>query len=106
MFFEQYSHEPYVAVARYKLWVLGEDAAQIAGLEQLHRHGYAALDAMERGLAGKDFFTGSAYSVADIALYAYTHVADTGGFDLGGYPGIRAWLARVSSTAGHVTIES
>lgn len=66
--------------------------------------GYAALDALERGLAGRDFLVGERYSIADIALYAYTHVAHEGDFDLERYPGIRAWLGRVAAQPRHVTI--
>jgi glutathione S-transferase len=100
MFFEQYSHEPYVAVARH--WMLHGGGTADA-LAEKHRLGYAALDALERGLAGRDFLVGS-YSIADIALYAYTHVADEGGFDLGAYSRIRGWLDRVASEPGHIPI--
>jgi glutathione S-transferase len=103
MFFEQYTHEPYVAVARYWLHTLG--SADPDALAEKHRLGYVALDALERGLTGRDFLVGGRYSIADIALYAYTHVADEGGFDLDGYPVIRAWLDRVAAQAGHVRID-
>lgn len=104
LFFEQYSHEPYIAVARaYRhLGRQGATPAQLAGLD---KHGHAALRVMETRLGEADWFAGSAYSVADIALYAYTHVAGEGGFDLAPYPRIRAWLARVAARPGHVGID-
>jgi glutathione S-transferase len=103
-FFEQYDHEPNVAVARF--WLTkkpGEaDPERLAGW---HAGGYRALDAMERHLDGNEFLVGGRYSLADIALYAYTHVAGEGGFELDGYPAIRAWLARVAAQPGHCRIE-
>ncbi|MBM3596879.1 MAG: glutathione S-transferase family protein [Alphaproteobacteria bacterium] len=105
MFFEQYSHEPYIAVARFWLHFPGVlDDKRKAQLPDKQRGGYAALDVMERHLARHDFFAGGRYSVADIALYAYTHVAGEGGFDLKRYPKIGAWLERVRSQPGHVPI--
>jgi glutathione S-transferase len=106
MFFEQYSHEPYVAVARFILAYSGEPERLERQKERLHRGGYAALDAMEAHLRSRSFFVGDVYSIADISLYAYTHVADEGDFDLGSYPAIRAWLERVASEPGHVTIDA
>ena len=104
IFFEQYSHEPYVAVARH--WLLhGGDRVDPVALAEKQRLGYAALEGLERGLDGGDFLVGR-YSIADIALYAYTHVAHEGGFDLGGYPRIRAWLDRVAAQPGHVAISA
>jgi glutathione S-transferase len=100
MFWEQYSHEPYIAVARFILKYLGKPAEHAARFESCLKPGKAALDLMESHLTGRDFFVGEAYSIADIALYAYTHVADEGGFDLAPYPAIRAWLDRVSATPG------
>jgi len=105
MFFEQYSHEPYVAVLRFLLHVRPGEAPE-QEVEVKRAGAYAALDAMERRLARADFLVGEAYSIADIALYAYTHVADEAGLELTQYPGIRAWLARVAEQAGHVTIDS
>ena len=102
MFFEQYSHEPYVAVARF--WLTKGIEVEPDVLAERRRVGYLALDAMESHLAGHEFLAGGAYSIADIALYAYTHVADEGGFDLGGYPAIRAWLGRVAAQPRHVPI--
>lgn len=102
MFFEQYSHEPNIATARYWLRHLELDAGRRAALEQKRTLGYAALGVMETHLAGRDFFVGERYSIADIALYAYTHVADQGGFDLAAYPKVRAWLGRVAAQPGHM----
>ena len=68
--------------------------------------GYRALDAMERHMAGRDFFVGRAPSLADIVLFAYTHVAPEGGFDLGGYPAVRVWLERVAAMPGRVPIDA
>jgi glutathione S-transferase len=104
MFFEQYSHEPHLAVARFWLHVL--ETADPDALAEKHRLGYLALDALERGLAGREFLVGDRYSIADIALYAYTHVAEEGGFELEAYPAIRAWLGRVAAEPGHITIEA
>ena len=105
LFFEQYVHEPNVAVARFWLaYAGGPPSAE--QLEARQKAGYAALDAMERHLDGRSFLVGDGYTLADIALYAYTHVADEGGFDLAGYPAIRAWLDRVASEPGHVPIEA
>lgn len=104
MFFEQYSHEPNIAVARFWLHVRDDVADMADELAERQRRGYQALDVMEGHLAGRDWFVGDAYSVADIALYAYTHVADEGGFDLARYPRVRGWLDRVASQPGHVLI--
>jgi len=99
MFFEQYSHEPYIAVARRLRHMDGKPVPP-----ELTERGHQALGVMERHLGGRTFFVDDVYSIADIALYAYTHVADEGGFDLGGYPAVRAWLARVAAQPGHVPI--
>ena len=104
MFFEQYSHEPHIAVARFWLHMLGAAPSEEA-LAEKQRLGYLALDALEGGLIGQEFLVGGRYSIADIALYAYTHVAGEGGFDLERYPAIRGWLARVAAQPGHVTID-
>jgi glutathione S-transferase len=100
MFFEQYSHEPYVAVARFILLFLKEP--QHADLAEKQRRGHLAFGVMEQHLAREAFFAGPQYSIADIALYAYTHVADEGGLDLAAYAAIRAWMARVKSQPGYV----
>ncbi len=102
MFFEQYSHEPYIAVARFIMGWLPEDSARRSELPRLRERGYQALDVMEKQLARQDFLVDAGYSVADIALYAYTHDAYRGGFDLASFPAIRAWLARVEATPGFV----
>jgi glutathione S-transferase len=103
MFFEQYSHEPNIAVARN--WLMHDLVPSPEALAEKQRLGYAALDALERGLDGATFLVGT-YSIADIALYAYTHVAHEGGFDLSPYPGIQAWLERVAAQSGHVPIDA
>ena len=105
MFFEQYSHEPNIAVARFLLEYSGRSVSEDE-LAPRRKGGYAALDAMERHLDGAEFLVAGRYSIADIALYAYTHVAPEGGFDLSGYPAIGAWLGRVAAQPGHVTIDS
>ncbi len=106
LFFEQYSHEPNIAVARH--WIQHSDMteAQRAQLPAKQDGGHAALAVMERHLGAADWFGGDAMTVADIALYAYTHVADEGGFDLSGYPAVTAWLARVAAEPGHVPMLS
>jgi len=106
-FFEQYQHEPAIAVARFLIAYSELPGEQYEDrLPQLMRNGYVALDAMERHLDGKSFLVGERYSVADISLYAYTHVADEGGFDLEPYPAIREWLERVAAQPGHVPIDA
>lgn len=104
MFFEQYSHEPNVATLRY--WITHRllDDERRAMVEGKRRAGYAALDVMEQHLDGRRYFVGERYSVADIALYAYTHVAGEGGFDLGRYAAIRHWLDRVATEPRHIPI--
>jgi glutathione S-transferase len=104
MFFEQYSHEPNIATPRY--WITHrvltpEREAQLPAKRKL---GYDALGVMERHLAERAFFVGERCTIADIALYAYTHVAEEGGFDLAGLPAVRRWLDRVASEPGHVPI--
>jgi len=105
-FFEQYSHEPNIAVARFWLAYSGTPERFEAELPARMKGGYVALDAMERHLGGREFFVGARYSLADISLYAYTHVAYEGGFDLERYPAIRAWLARIAAQHGHVPIDA
>jgi glutathione S-transferase len=102
MFFEQYSHEPYVAVARF--WLTKGIEVSAEDLAERQRVGYLALDAMEGHLTDHEYLVGERYSIADIALYAYTHVAHEGGFDLDGYSAIRAWLNRVAAQPAHVPI--
>ena len=105
MFFEQYDHEPAIAVARFWLAYSGRPEAFADRLPERTAAGNRALAATERHLDGRAFFVGDAISLADIALYAYTHVADEGGFDLARYPAVRAWLDRVASEPGHVRID-
>jgi glutathione S-transferase len=104
MFFEQYSHEPYVAVARAWLNYYGMDEERQRQLPQKQKMGYDALAVMEQHLSRNTFFVGERYTIADIALYAYTHVADEGGFDLSRFPAIRTWIERVRSRPLHVPI--
>jgi glutathione S-transferase len=106
LFFEQYSHEPAIAVRR-ALTVYSERraAATPERMAELLTAGNRALAVMERRLQAAEWLAGRSFSVADIALYAYTHTAHEGGFDLGSYPGIRNWLGRVRGLPGHVTID-
>jgi glutathione S-transferase len=102
MMFEQYEIEPNIAVARFwNLFDIGASADQHAGKQAGGRKG---LEALERGLEGKDWLVGDRYSVADISLYAYTHVAHEGGFDLEHYPWVQAWIANVAAQPGHIKI--
>jgi glutathione S-transferase len=103
MFFEQYSHEPYVAVLRF--WAHAGWLEERKHLVPEKRdRGEAALRVMETHLRERDFFVAGRYTIADVALYAYTHVAGEGGFDLAPLPAVRAWLERVRSQPGHVPI--
>ncbi len=104
LFFEQYSHEPYIAVARFMLKHLELTEEIRAQLPDKQTRGYAALDIIEAHLKGRDYFVGERMSIADIALYAYTHVAGEGGFELPRYSAITAWCARVASQPGHTPI--
>ncbi len=105
MFFEQYSHEPYIAVARFwKHYLPKLTPLQEMDLPNRMKGGYAALDIMEKHLATRLFFVDERFGLADIALYAYTHVAHEGEFDLSKYPSINAWMARVASQPRHVSI--
>jgi glutathione S-transferase len=106
LFFEQYSHEPYVAVR--KALLTFPERARDATPERLAltlERGNKALGVMHKHLEHHAFFAGSAFSVADIALYAYTHTAGQGGFELGDYPAVAAWLTRVEADPGHVTMD-
>jgi len=107
MFFEQYSHEPYVGVARF--WLKFAPAADLEKKRHLvpewHARGNAALAVMETHLSRHDWFAGGRYSIADIALYGYTHSAADGGFDLARYPAVSCWLDRVRAEPGHVALE-
>ena len=100
MFFEQYSHEPYVAVARFIRGWTPLDSLRRADLPRLIERGEQALAVMEKHLQSVQWFTGAGYGVADIALFAYTDRAEDGGFDLAKFPLVSAWLARVRATPG------
>jgi glutathione S-transferase len=104
LFWEQYSHEPYIAVVRAWRSYFGVPAGREAELPMREERGHAALDVLERTLARQPFLVGERYTIADIAVYAYTHVAGEGGFEMARYPKVGAWLARVAAEPGHVTI--
>ena len=104
MFFEQYSHEPYIAVARAWLHLFGMDEERKRQLPQKQKLGYDALGVMERHLGEREFFVCTQPSIADIALYAYTHVADEGGFELARFPAVLRWLERIRSLPRYVPI--
>jgi glutathione S-transferase len=104
MFFEQYSHEPYVATPRYIVKHLPADSPRRAEVPMRLALGRAAVAVMDAHLQKNRYFVGERCSIADIALYAYTHVADEGGLDLEPYPHLRAWLGRVAQTPGHVLL--
>jgi len=106
MFFEQYSHEPYVAVARFWLKFVAPEALEAKKhlISEWHARGNAALKVMETHLSSRDWFAGEAYSIADIALYGYTHSAGDGGFDLAAYPAVSRWLARVAAQPDHIPL--
>jgi glutathione S-transferase len=107
MFFEQYSHEPYIAVARF--WLAFKPQAELETKRHLvpewHAKGNAALGVMEQHLSRHDWFAAGRYSIADVALYGYTHCAGDGGFDLAAYPAVSAWLKRVADQPGHIALE-
>jgi len=106
LFFEQYSHEPFIAVARFILHLLPEDTPRRAELPRLHRGGQAALGVLEQRLGSHPFLAADRCTIADIALYAYTHCAEEGGFALSDYPAVTAWLERVADQPGHIPITS
>src|SRR5262245_4721061 len=106
MFFEQYDHEPAIAVVRFWVAYSGRPEAFADRIEERMAVGYRALDAMELHLVDREFLVGDGCTLADIALYAYTHVADEGGFDLDRYPAIRRWLGCVAAVPGHVPIDA
>jgi glutathione S-transferase len=107
MFFEQYSHEPNIATVRYWISIkkISTKDPEYLQVEPKKLQGYAALSVMESHLKSNQYFVGNAYSIADIALYAYTHVAQEGGFDLQSYPAISSWLKRVAGKPNHVKID-
>lgn len=105
-FFEQYSHEPFIAVARFIEKYLGRPAGREAEYHALKSGGYHALDVMERQLAQTPYLCGDIFTLADISLFAYTHIADEGGFDLAAYPAIRAWINRVRAQPGFAAMQA
>jgi glutathione S-transferase len=104
MFFEQYSHEPYVATPRFIVRHLPANSPRHAELPARLTQGRAALAVMDAHLAKRSFFVGERYTIADIALYAYTHVAHEGGLELAAYPHVRVWIGRVAAEPGHVLL--
>ena len=102
MFFEQYSHEPYIAVARFICLFLDASNPRHAELPRLRERGHQALAVIDQHLQVRDFLVGTSWTIADIAIYAYTHTAADGGFDLSGYPAIGAWLRRAREQPGFV----
>jgi glutathione S-transferase len=108
MFFEQYDHEPAIAVVRFWVAYSGRAEQFADRLEERMAAGYRALAAMEGHLAsgGREWFVGGGFTLADLVLYAYTHVAHEGGFDLAPYPAVRAWIERVAAEPGHVPIDA
>ncbi len=105
LFFEQFSHEPHLATSRYWITILGKAEEYQAELAKKQKLGYAALEVMEKHLSKNDFFVGNKYTIADISLFAYTHVADEGNFDLSRFPAILAWLERIKSQPKYITIK-
>lgn len=104
LFFEQNSHEPYIATPRFWLSILKQGEEHQQEINQRQQMGYKALDVMENHLQNRDFFVNQRYSIADIALFAYTHVANEGGYDLSRYSAINRWIERVKSQPGHIDI--
>jgi glutathione S-transferase len=103
MFFEQYKHEPAIAVVRFWVSILDSPPPGV-DIEARRTAGRAALEVMERHLGNREYFVGERFTIADIALYAYTHVAPEGGFDIERYPAVRTWLERVAAQPGVVSI--
>lgn len=104
LFFEQYSHEPNIATSRFWIHTLGLAEERQEQLAQKHTAGIAALKVMEQRLTNHPFLVEDRYTIADIALFAYTHVADEGGFDLNPFPAIRAWIQRVQQQPKHIPL--
>jgi glutathione S-transferase len=104
LFFEQYSHEPYIATARYIVRYLGRPPELDAQLQTKMAPGYKALQVMESHLSSEIYLVGGRYTIADIGLFAYTHVAEEGGFELTNFPAIRQWLERVRAQPGFIGI--
>jgi len=97
LFFEQYSHEPFIATSRYWISILGKAEEYKQQLQEKHQRGYEALQVMDNHLTNNNFLVGESYTIADIALFAYTHVADEGGFDLSNFTAIQAWIERIKA---------
>ena len=106
MFFEQYSHEPYIATSRFIMRYLGNPPERAADLEAKKDGGYRALDVMEKQLESQDFIATPDFTIADIALFAYTHVADEGGFDLRRYDNINRWMDRIRGRPAFVPMKA
>jgi glutathione S-transferase len=106
LFFEQYSHEPNIATVRFWLSISNQAEQKQAAIVQKQELGYAALQVMEEHLAKHDYFVGNRYTIADIALYAYTHVAEEGNFDLSRFPAILAWFDRIVDRQNYITISA
>jgi glutathione S-transferase len=104
LFFEQYSHEPYIATSRFWISILGQADNYREAINQKREPGYAALTLIEKHLTHHTFVVGERYTIADIGLFAYTHVADEGGFELRRFPAIQAWLERVKAQPQHISI--
>ncbi|NES00676.1 MAG: glutathione S-transferase family protein [Symploca sp. SIO1B1] len=104
LFFEQYSHEPYIATSRYWISILGKENEYREALQQKREPGYAALSVMEKHLTNHQFLVSDRYTIADISLFAYTHVAEEGGFNLASFPAIQAWLQRVQAQPRYISI--
>jgi glutathione S-transferase len=104
LFFEQFNHLPYIATPRFWISILKSYEQHKADIDKRHQHGYAALQLMENHLQTNSFFAGGRYSIADISLFAYTHVAPEAGYDLSSFPAIGAWIDRVKSQAGYIDI--
>jgi len=105
LFFEQYSHEPNIATSRFWISLLGQAEEYHDALQKKRELGYAALEVMENHLSDRTFFVAERYTIADIGLFAYTHVAHEGGFDLTQFPAIRAWLERVKAQPNYVPMQ-
>jgi len=105
LFWEQYSHETAIAVARYSMHYLGNSEKEDPRLPQLWEKGYGALGIMEDHLKDKEFFVGDRYSIVDISLFAYTHVAHEGGFDLSDYSNVTKWIDRVKSQGRYKSMD-
>ncbi|ACB49826.1 glutathione S-transferase [Crocosphaera subtropica ATCC 51142] len=106
LFFEQYSHEPNIATSRYWISILGKEREYKQQLKQKKILGYAALNVMEKHLQTQDFFVGKTYTIADIGLYAYTHVAEEGGFSLTEFSYIKRWLNRIENQPRYIGISN